>query len=375
MPTLRRITSSGRFIPQIDGLRFLAILSVILLHLWGSLTHNGAVASPYSLTAPNWLDLPKRGVELFFAISGFILAMPFKSGPVSLKAYFLRRLTRLEPPYILALVLYMAMLVAARQGTVMFFLPHLLAGMTYTHALIYGTDNPINGVTWSLEIEVQFYLLMPLLAGVFNVQGRRLRRAVLLTAIGLSAFFSIPLYHTYFGATIFYYAPFFLAGILAADIYVSSRRSGQAQRAPSLCWDAVALLGWPLVWLPMTPELEHVLMPFLLPLLMLSAFRGRIMSQLLSFRWITNIGGMCYSIYLLHFRLISLVDHFTKPMHIGKSFVGYLSLQALLVIPPVLAVCTVYFLLVERPCMARNWPQTLRDKLRSRYRQVAVTPQ
>ena len=51
-----------------------------------------------------------RGVELFFVISGFILGLPFAAhylkgaAPVSLRKYYLRRLTRLEPPYIVALL-------------------------------------------------------------------------------------------------------------------------------------------------------------------------------------------------------------------------------------------------------------------------------
>jgi peptidoglycan/LPS O-acetylase OafA/YrhL len=111
-------------------------------------------------------------------------------------------------------------------------------------------------------------------------------------------------------------------------------------------------------------------MPLLFVLLMMSAFRGYFSSRLLALAWITNIGGMCYSIYLLHFRLLSLFDHFTKPIHLGHSFVVYLCLQAMMVIPPLLAACTVYFLLIERPCMNRNWLQKLLNKI-SRQRTVA----
>jgi peptidoglycan/LPS O-acetylase OafA/YrhL len=74
MLQLRRITTHKRFIPQIDGLRFVAISSVVLFHVYAAL-ERGAIppALPFNT------DLAKRGVELFFAISGFILGVPFAS--------------------------------------------------------------------------------------------------------------------------------------------------------------------------------------------------------------------------------------------------------------------------------------------------------
>jgi peptidoglycan/LPS O-acetylase OafA/YrhL len=66
-----------------------------------------------------------------------------------------------------------------------------------THCLIYGNENPINGVTWSLEVEVQFYILMPLLALVYLIGNRVARRTVLIGSIALAALASSPLYHTY----------------------------------------------------------------------------------------------------------------------------------------------------------------------------------
>ena len=109
MLQFQRITTQKRFIPEIDGLRFVAIGSVVLFHLYAAL-ERGAITEP----VPFNTDLAKRGVELFFAISGFILGIPFASGyllnapSVNLKKYFVRRLTRLEPPYFISLFVYAA---------------------------------------------------------------------------------------------------------------------------------------------------------------------------------------------------------------------------------------------------------------------------
>src|SRR5579863_4416601 len=127
MLRFRSITTQKRFIPQIDGLRFVAIASVVLFHLYAALEH-GAIPEPIPLN----IDLPKRGVELFFAISGFILGVPFASryllnAPrVDLKQYFLRRLTRLEPPYFLSLFACAAIQMAWSHRSVRDIAPHLL---------------------------------------------------------------------------------------------------------------------------------------------------------------------------------------------------------------------------------------------------------
>src|SRR5207244_520732 len=77
---ISRETTSGRFIPEMDGLRFVAISMVILFHLNGYLAaKSGASLAPGAHSG--WLAqvalVGFRGVELFFVISGFILGLPF----------------------------------------------------------------------------------------------------------------------------------------------------------------------------------------------------------------------------------------------------------------------------------------------------------
>jgi peptidoglycan/LPS O-acetylase OafA/YrhL len=79
MLNFRRITTQKRFIPQIDGLRFVAIASVVIFHFYSVLEGRGAIPAPIPLD----IDVPKRGVELFCVISGFILGVPFASHHIS----------------------------------------------------------------------------------------------------------------------------------------------------------------------------------------------------------------------------------------------------------------------------------------------------
>jgi peptidoglycan/LPS O-acetylase OafA/YrhL len=357
MLQFRRITTQKRFIPQIDGLRFVAIASVVLFHIYAALEH-GAVPLPIALDT----DLPKRGVELFFAISGFILGVPFASryllnAPrVDLKQYFLRRLTRLEPPYFLSLFACAAIAWVALHRSPGEMAPHLLASFGYMHNLIFGAfPGAVNGVAWSLEIEVQFYVLVPVLSLLFSIPDASLRRGVLLAVMLVVGFLSIPLYgslHLHY--SIGYYLPCFLAGFLICDLYLT-----RAEWKRTFAWDVFALCLWPLVWL-MGRNTSHIVLPFLIVFLYLGAFRGRILAAVFSHPWITNIGGMCYSIYLFHFVLIYGVKHFTGPLHVGENFWVYYVLQVFLILPVVMLFCGAFFLLIERPCMDRDWPKRLR---------------
>src|SRR2546430_17291034 len=80
MLRFRRITTHNNFIPQIDGLRFVAIASVVLFHIYSALETRSAIPVP----SPENLDLAKRGVELFFALSGFFLGVQLASARLSI---------------------------------------------------------------------------------------------------------------------------------------------------------------------------------------------------------------------------------------------------------------------------------------------------
>jgi peptidoglycan/LPS O-acetylase OafA/YrhL len=371
---LRRVTSSGRFIPEIDGLRFVAILTVYLYHLSEYLRVKSppSGADPSSTLMARILGHGGNGVQLFFVISGFVLALPFashylrKTKAVSLRAYFLRRLTRLEPPYALSMVLFFIMLIVYVGESPSALLPHLAASLVYLHNVIYGYMSSINGVAWSLEVEIQFYILVPLLARLFAIKSRWLRRSTMVLLIAgtvVMQWFTIPAVGHRLSISIFNYLQYFLLGFLLADVYLTDWNQNPT---PSWAWDAVAFVGWPLlvvVW--EFPVASMWLFPPMTFVLYCATFRGIWSRRLLTNTWITTIGGMCYSIYLLHQPVISFIARHTVHLEFanGPKF-GFL-VQFLLVTPIVLAVCTTYFSIIEKPCMNPDWPQRLAARVRS----------
>ncbi len=156
--SLRRVTSGAAFIPEIDGLRFLAIFPVILQHFSERLSRKGPHLEGFNEKMVGVLSNGHIGVYIFFFISGFILALPFgkqkllQGKPVSISKYYLRRLTRLEPPYLICMTLFFLLLVKVYHEQFSELFPHYVASCLYVHRIIYGVWSPINPLAWTLEI-------------------------------------------------------------------------------------------------------------------------------------------------------------------------------------------------------------------------------
>lgn len=368
MLQLRRITSSVAYIPEIDGIRFIAILLVVFYHLNGDILRHSPPGYVNDLYSSPLFWVAVRGifgVHMFFVVSGFVLALPFARSRFAggrapdLKRYYLRRVTRLEPPYIAALVLFFFLKVLAGRGTAAVLWPHLLASIIYQHNLIYGVPSSIEFVAWTLEIEVQFYILAPLIAAiVFRSSNSALRRTGMLAAMLVAGGMARTLYplSPRFGISILCYLQYFLAGFLLADLYVLMKpgtRSGAG-------WDLVAIAGiiGPFVWMYLELPLE-LLAPPTLMLGYYAVFRGIFVRRILSDAVISTVGGMCYSIYLIHNYVIASGGFLTERISALLSFPLRFGLQALFLMPLVLAASIVFYVLIERPCMNPEWPSQL----------------
>ena len=361
---LRRITTTGRWIPEIDGLRFVAILSVVCFHIMGQTAGRSGVPI---IIQPRYDLLLKliggngdRGVPLFFVISGYILARPFLrqhrlgGRVVSLSGYFLRRITRLEPPYILSLLLYTVGFMIYPGTPLHTQLPHLLASMFYVHNLAFGTVSTINFVTWSLEIEVQFYILTPLIGMIYAVHNTVVRRAIFLALILFCGSFHL-FAHGLWLSTIFNFGHYFLTGFMMADLM--ARQPDQPRRF--LAWDAVSLICWPTIFLLPSVEATLQWLPFLILPAYLAAFYGPISNWFFRKPWVALTGGMCYSFYLMHMLVISIAFKATRHLILFHDFLANLLIQFVTLGACIYVASTLYFVLVERPCMDPEWPQKL----------------
>lgn len=369
LQNLARPQPGQAFIPQIDGLRFVAILAVLLYHVQGYVeAQTAGVAAGTADPLHSLFAIGYFGVPLFFAISGYIIARPFFGPiPVVLERYFLRRLTRLEPPYILNLLIIFVLKIAFLGAAFPELFPHLLASMVYAHGLIYGTHSEVNGVAWSLEVEWQFYLSAPLVfAGILRTRGRT-RHLLLGFAVLLGGWLYLAFgdADTRLSLSLLRYPGFFVAGVWVALLDEEGALGGVSDRA----FDTVgALSGLSLIAVLMAGKSASIALPALTFVLLLCALRGPALGRLLAWWPIHCIGAMCYSIYLYHFFVVSAL---------GKAFGGLVSwpaspsiallVFACLTVPLTLLACAVPYLLIERPFMVwRPGQNRLRDAFRFR---------
>ncbi len=169
--------SSGMALGYLDGIRAVAVLFVLIVHVWWAAGAPRIVlAIPFTASS---LDLTaitaytQNGVDLFFVLSGFLLAQQwiradFQGRPrPSIRRYFQQRFLRIVPAYYACLFLILLfftpkfidpMAIYSQRGLVV-----LLAHLTFLHFALpvsagsYGVGSPF----WTLTIEMMFYLTLP----------------------------------------------------------------------------------------------------------------------------------------------------------------------------------------------------------------------
>ena len=365
-----RITSSGNFIPELDGLRFVAILSVVLFHLYGFIEYkdNSFYNSSYNFNfVLNLIKNGNFGVELFFVLSGFILGLPFaryyllNGRIISIKSYFLRRLSRLEPPYIIVMFslligsIFISKNLSITDGTQSF-----LASIGYMHNFIYAEPSLINTVAWSLEIEIQFYILAPLLSLFFSIKNNITRRTLL---IFITLFFSVfSILVTLPFLSILDYLQYFLLGFLLVDFYLIEKVKNKTSILRNIFTIISFLIIFSFNEKYFNTNFQKSLWNISVLILIFFAYYNVILRKSLRFfskRAITNVGGMCYTIYLIHFAIISFIGNPLLSIQFSSNPILNIGLYSVIILSSILLVSVVFFMLIERPCMDKNWPTKL----------------
>lgn len=307
------------------------------------------------------------GVDVFFAISGFILALPFArqrlfhEKPVSLKAYYIRRLTRLEPPYVVSLILLLLVHLLILHESFRNIFPNFLASLFYVHSLVFDEWSKINPVAWSLEVEVQFYVLAPLLAMVFSIRKPVWRRVVLVTVIVASIAhynFNYDMIEAlHLRKSLFMNLHQFLIGFLFADLFLTDWKETLKQKSGVYDIAGIAAMSLLFVFNVTFNAWADLLFGICLFISFIALFKGTLINAFFTNPWIVITGGMCYSIYLLHYALIALLAKFSITLFVPEWGYGinYL-VQVLVIIPIVILVSAVFFTVIEKPCMDKDWP-------------------
>ena len=395
MPAVSSVTLTARPIRSLalDGWRAVACL-LVLFHHTGFWLHYGSLAV-WGFT----------GVHFFFVLSGYLLFRPFgkvmrADEPFGFGRFYLRRFLRIYPAYLLAFVAFTAVRFASR----------LHPPSTHdliTHLLFaFNSANPreffgINVAFWTLAIEAQFYVLLPLLAfAVYRFSGRRavptmFAAATLFLCLGFGArglelfrttgpgFTNEPVIRFH---TVFSFLDFFATGMFVAAFEAIAHASKTPGRWTTWSllvvgttlfllanrWCSLAGAGdWMLVndftflwWFPL------LLCLGLAMILYTVVCSERLLTAILANPALVYVGKISYSVYLFHilvqlpmFKLLPLDGIHDQTV---RSFCwGCIS------VTPTIVLATVTFWLVEAPFL--RLAERFRDQRPAR-RLIPVAP-
>ena len=236
-----------RYFPAADVLRVLCIFTVAWFHIWQQswLDPSFTLGGHYF----NLQRIVRRGymlVDLTLLLTGFLLYQPLvhTGGRLSAGEFYRRRLCRILPCYLLAV--FAAALFALVGGRAPGSAPlwrDLLAHLTFTHTFSLDTYywTSLNAALWTVAVEMQFYLVFPLLARAFGkapyLTFSLMTLAALLCRWGVSRLPDVTLYFNQLPCMLDLYA----LGMLAA--YLSERRADAPRRWWALPLALLALVG------------------------------------------------------------------------------------------------------------------------------------
>lgn len=339
---------------SIELLRGLAALMVVYAH------YHGFAGIDANLTL-----LTFTGVDLFFVISGFVFAPYFFGKNLAPGPFFIRRFFRIYPLYVVGVSVYIAIQLW-HGGPAPYVLEHLLFLHTLQSPEIAFFYNP---AFWSLPPEVEFYLMLPLLALFI----RRARTLFMVVGAALVMRAIIAYASPVDGAiTVWFVLGVHLPGLLI-EFLIGALAWMVVNRSPGLQLRALMLLSGVLLWLALAwifaelrdpGVLAHPVLRGNLGLfaaiaygLMLCGFVGMFTTPA---RWVLVLaavmGNLSYGIYLFHNAMPRLLGGLSELMH-GALF-------ALLCLVATLLVAWLAHAVVERP--ARNFGRQWSGRIQAR---------
>lgn len=363
MQTLSR--SSARF-ATIDGLRGIAAISVVCYHLYWHLKE--AVAAWLPKILAEILSNGSAGVQVFFVISGFVIAHTISRNKVTVNfiaRFALRRSLRLDPPYWVSIGLAVGMTFLSNRLFSDIFKPLPEAKVVFAH-MVYLQDllgyGDIVSVYWTLCLEVQFYLFFAVLLNQLQRYTRTNDTRIVLThtlpilAFALLALLSLlDKFHFWPFPIHGFFLPYWHVFFLGAVVY----------------W---AIIGWVkprylLIYLGLIagfaiafkPDVESFVTLITGAFVYLVGVRDGF-GRVLSGRIIQYLGRISYSLYLLHatvgWSTVSLCERY-----LGHSL-GFISgtLSFFAGVTASIVAAHVAYILVEKPSielsklLKSSWP-------------------
>jgi len=330
-----RMTRPASSIPELDGLRALAIVLVLFRHAVVPFRRSGVPLLPIAgWDAATPLVNGWMGVDLFFVLSGFLITHHIVRryrGAFDRRSagdYLTRRALRIVPAY------YAVLLLAAAGAIPSYAVEGEDLGRRVLYHMLFMQDYltaDILVVFWSLGVEEKFYLLAPLLlVGVLRARRPAIQYGIIATVALLPTFFrwqvsltiapglDYPLYFHFFRSAFHLSFDGLAMGMLCALLYRDRERWSwlrDARIASALFWTGAASTTWLLAATPLYDEIsvfDEVYLGGVLALGMSGMLLGLALGggprQWFRPRGLFVISTLSYSLYLTHYALIPAVQ-------------------------------------------------------------------
>ncbi|HHF3839298.1 TPA: acyltransferase family protein [Haemophilus influenzae] len=346
--------SSIKYRPEIDGLRAIAVISVIIYHL-----------------NENWLSGGFLGVDIFFVISGFlitgIIITEIQQNSFSLKQFYTRRIKRIYPAFItvMALVSFIASAIFIYNDfnklrktieLAIAFLSNFYLGLTQGYFDLSANENPVLHI-WSLAVEEQYYLIFPLILILAYKKFREIKVLFIITLILFfillaTSFVSANFYKEVLHQPNIYYLsnlrfPELLVGSLLAIYHNLSNKVQLSKQVNNILAILSTLLLFSCLFLmnnniAYIPGITLILPCIFTALIIHTTSQNNIVKLCLSNKAIVFIGKISYSLYLYHWIFIAFAYYIT-----GEKQINNQSIAIVIVLTIIFSVLSYY--LIEQP--------------------------
>lgn len=313
--------------PEIDGLRGLAVLMVIIFHAGAS-----------------WLGGGFLGVDIFFVISGYLIAaiaIRETTEKRFLVSHFLeRRLRRILPAlFILCLLCILPAWLLLPPTDFVDFIESILGNAIAVNNYLFLSEagyfdsasemKPLLH-TWSLSVEIQFYLSLSLVM-IFSRFLTMKRVTIATIALGMASVFGYMYLAKYHTDISFYIYPTriweFTAGIFVA-LLLTQKKFNAAWIAPvGLVALILPIIG--LNWFIKNTELARGMVVLATALLIAAAGNKGFANKLLALRLLVGVGVISYSMYLFHNPILSFAKYADIPFTLGFYCISAIAIVAL----------------------------------------------
>ena len=316
-------SSAAEFRPDIEGLRGIAILLVLLFHAGLPWAPGGFV-----------------GVDVFFVISGFLITGKLwresqQPGGLNITRFYAWRIRRLLPAALVAVALIslVGLLLAAPLDRSELAADGAASALSIANMRFIGSVDYFAATTspspflhfWSLSVEEQFYLVWPALIVLLTWRGGSARRLIVALLIGVVASFALSIWLTDTSpARAFYLLPTRVWQLGVGGLLALIGVMGTSRRAGALAWAGLAAVA--VAGVALTAEMPYPGLAALLPTAGAVAllYGGAAPSgpiRLLAATPLRFLGKISYSLYLWHWPLLVLPLMFLERALTGVEIV------------------------------------------------------